>query len=136
MSLGNAFPVRSTIPDTVKVQGVWTGGGAAANMTKATADWNRGIASVAYNAATGKYKVTFVDCGQQLIGGHAECVSTTGVITKRVSIIRSSFSASAKTVEIEVWTPATELVASALVDLVDTFKVMLSFEFAKNGPDA
>lgn len=134
MSMGDAFPVRSTIPDTVKAQGVWTGGGAAANMTQAAADWNRGITSVAYNASTGKYLITFTDVGQQVVGGHIECISTTGVINKDVSIVRASLSTSAKTLEIEVWTRATDTAAAALVDLATTFKLMITVEFAKNGP--
>ena len=136
MSTGNSFPVRSTVPDTVRVQGVWTGGGAAANCTKAAADWNRGIASVNYNAATGKYKITFVDVGQQIVYAHVECFSTTGVLTKDVAVIRGSFSVSAKTYEIEIRTKATDVAAAALVDLITTFGLMITFEFAKNGPDA
>lgn len=136
MALGNAFPVRSSIPDTIRVLGVWTGGGAAANMTKATADWNRGIASVAYNAATGKYLITFTDVGQQIVAYNISCTSTTGVIPKNVALLRNTFSASAKTVEIEIRTPATEAVATALVDLLTTFKICIDVTFAKNGPSA
>lgn len=136
MSTGASYPVRHTIPDVVTVGGVWTGGGAAANMTKATGDWNQGIASVAYNAATGNYRITFVDVGQQIIFAAVTCVSTTGVICKDVEVLRSTFSTSAKTLDIEVWTRATDVAAAALVDLLSTFKLLIKVEFAKNGPNA
>lgn len=136
MALGNAFPVRSSIPDTFRVLGVWTGGGAAANMTKATGDWNRGIASVNYNAATGKYLITFADVGQQIVAYNISCTSTTGVIPKDVALLRATLSQSAKTVEIEIRTPATDVAAAALVDLVSTFKILIDVTFAKNAPDA
>ncbi len=125
MSLGNAFPVRSTIPDTVKVQGVWTGGGAAANCTHADADWNRGIASVVYTA-TGIYTITFLDCGQQIVDYSLQVENATGVDPVVGKLVAGSFSSSAKTVSVEF--------GATLADLLTTDKLHITFEFAKNGP--
>lgn len=126
MSLGNAFPVRSTCPDTVKVQGTWTGGGAAADCTHVATDHNHGIASVAYNGATGKYLVTFVDCGQQIVDYSIQVEGATGVDPVVGQVIADSFSASAKTVALEF--------GATLIDLLTTNKLHLTFQFAKNAP--
>ncbi len=126
MTIGNAFPVRSTIPDLIEVAGVWTGGGAAADCTHAAADWNRGIASVAYNAATGKYLVTFVDCGQQIVKYSIQVEGDTGVDPVVGMVVAGSYSQSAKTVALEF--------GATLIDLLTTNKLHLSFTFAKNGP--
>lgn len=130
MSLGNSYPVRSTIPNTETIRGCWTGGGAATNCTKAAADWSRGIKSIAYNAATGKYLVTFYDNGQQIVGGQVECSGAAGAAKKQVHILRSTYSPSAKTVQLEVWTGP----AGALVDLLTTDVIMCEFVLATNKP--
>ncbi len=125
MSIGNAFPVRSTVPDTVKVQGTWTGGGAAASCTHDPLDWNRGIASVVYTA-TGKYTVTFVDCGQQIVDYSIQVEGGTGVDPVVGQVIAGSFDSAAKTVDLEF--------GATLIDLLTTDKLHLTFTFAKNGP--
>lgn len=130
MPIGNTSPYRSTIPGIDCVQGVWTGGGAAANCTRAAGDWNRGIASVNYNAATGKYLVTFIDVGTQIVWGRCEVMGAAGAAGKQVNVVRSTFNATAKTVQIEVWDTATP----SLVDLAATDKLCLKFEFSKNNP--
>ncbi len=127
MSLGNAFPVRSTVPDIVRVQGLWTGGGAAANMAVTSGDWNKGIASVAYNSATGKYLVTFIDCGDQIVWADAKVFRpTTGDDPLPANILLATFSASAKTIQVEF--------GATLTDIDTDEKVGFVFEFAKNGP--
>lgn len=126
MSIGNAFPVRSTVPDTVRVQGTWTGGGAAADCTVTAGDWNRGIESFKYNSATGKYKITFRDCGQQIIDYSLKVEGDTGVDPVHASVIAGTFSSSAKTVEVEF--------GATLIDLLTTNKIHVTFEFAKNAP--
>jgi hypothetical protein len=128
-------PKRSTIPSVICVQGVWTGAGAAANCTHSPADdWSQGIASVNYNAATGKYKITLTQRGQQIVGGHVEVCGAAGATKKTVHIIRSTYSTSAQTVEIEVWTEGTEAVAPALVDLATTDKILICLELAAAKP--
>jgi hypothetical protein len=130
MSIGNAFPVRSTSPDTVKVQGVWTGGGAAADCTHDAADHSHGIASVKYDSATGKYKITFVDVGQQIVGGDIKvCRAAASGAHLVTNIVRSTLSTSEKTVEFEV-----SDLSNTLTDLLTTDKILVNVEFAKNGP--
>ncbi len=127
MSLGNAFPVRSTVPDLTIVAGLWTGGGAAADMEVSDGDWNRGIASVAYNSATGKYLVTFVDTGPCLVHADAKVHRPTSgddPIGSNIDIV--SFDPVAKTVEVEF--------GATLVDIDTDEKVSFFFLFAKNGP--
>ncbi len=126
MSIGNAFPVRSTVPDTTKVQGTWTGGGAAADCTHDAADWNRGIESVKYNSATGKYKVKFMDCGQQLVDYSIQVEGATGVDPVVGMVVAGSLDTVAKTVDLEF--------GATLIDLLTTNKLHLTFVFAKNAP--
>lgn len=127
----NAFPKRTTVPGLTQVQGVWTGGGAAANCSKAAADHNEGIASIAYNAATGLYLVTFTDVGQQLVYASCEVAGLTTVAPVKASVIRGSYSRSAKTCQVEFYDHA-----GALIDLLTTDKVMCKFEFSNFAPDA
>lgn len=127
MSLGNSFPVRSVVPDTVKVQGVWTGGGNGADCTHDAADWNRGIESVKYDAGDGDgvYTIKFVDVGQQIVGFSVnECKEA--LATPRVwSLDLSSWDSAAKTVK---------AVASTGGGAATTSKLLISVEFTKNGP--
>lgn len=134
MSIGQAYPQRASLPNTNTVRGVWTGGGGTADCAKAAADASHGIKSIAYNAATGKYLVTLVDGGQQIVGGHIEFCGPAGATKKTVHIIRSTYSASAKTVQIEVWTQGTDLVAPALVVLATTDTLMCEFVMLANKP--
>ena len=129
MSLGNAFPLKSNLPDLVQVIGVWTGGGAATNCTKAAADWSRGITSLNYNAATGKYLITFTDVGQQIVSHSIAVCGLTTVDMVSVNLIRGSFSISAKTCEVEF-----SDLAGILLDLLTTDKILINVTFAKNAP--
>lgn len=133
MPLGNAYPVRSIIPDTKRVQGVWTGGGAAANCTQSSSDWSKGIASVNYNAATGKYKITFRDVGQQIVGGKIEVCRAAAAAPLLAVINRATFSIANKTVDFEVWDVDA---GSALTDLATTDKLLIDIQFATRAPDA
>ena len=127
MSLGNAFPVRSTVPDLTVVTGLWTGGGAAADMSVTSGDWNKGIASVAYNAATGKYLITFVDVGADIVHCEAKVHRpTSGDDPIGSNILIGTFSRTAKTVEVEF--------GATLVDIDTDEKVSFFFLFAKNSP--
>ena len=127
MSLGQAYPVRASIPDLFEVRGVWTGGGAAADMTKEEEDWSRGIASVAYNAATGKYLVTFVDVGQQLVDAEAK-VLRDGSGDDHIPgvVIWDSLDLDAKTIEVEF--------GDTLVDIATDTKVIFHFVWARQAP--
>jgi hypothetical protein len=132
--MSSASTLRSTLPGVVAVKGVWTGAGGVANCTVATGDWSKGIRSIAYNAATGKYKITLTARGQQIVGGHIEVCGAAGATKKIVHIIRSTYSPSAQTVEIEVWTQGTEAVGPALVALATTDKLLVSLELAQSKP--
>ncbi len=125
-SIGDAFPIRSTVPGLIEVRGTWTGGGAAADCTHVATDWSRGIASVAYNAATGCYLVTFTECGQQLVDASVHVENLTGVDPVVGKIVAATFSASAKTVAVEF--------GATLADLLTTDKAHFCFIFAKCAP--
>lgn len=134
MALGNASPVLSSIPKR-EVAGVWTGGGSAANCTKAAADWSKGISSVAYNAATGKYRITLSDFGQQLLpGSRIDVCRAAGASPIRVNIIRSSLAPSAATgtatLDFEVWQDDAVSGIPALLDLLTTDKLLINLVFA------
>ena len=130
MSLGNAFPVRSSVPDTIRVQGVWTGGGAAADCTHAAADFSRGISSIAYTAATGCYTITFTDVGQQIVGWKITTGQQTGVNPLAFCLRNGTFSATTKSVIFEV--SASD--SGTLTDLLTTDKLYVEFEFATSPP--
>lgn len=130
MALGNAYTQRSTIPGATEVGGVWTGGGAAADMTNdETTAWNRGIVSVAYNAATGKYLMTFTDVGQQVIGFSACVASATGDGPLFITPVKGSLSTSAKTLAVECNDGS-----GTLTDLPATAEVQFNVKFAQQKP--
>ena len=129
MSLGQAFPVRASIPDLYEVRGKWTGGGAAADMTNPDADWSRGIESVKYNAATGKYKVKFVDVGQQLVDASANVLrDDSGDDPIFAVVIWDSLDLVAKTIEVEFGG------AAILADIATDTKVCFHFVWARQSP--
>ncbi len=128
VQLGQAYPVKANIPGLRFVVGKWTGGGAAADMTVASGDWNDGIASVAYNAATGKYLVTFEEVGQQIVHCDAKVHRPTTGDDPIVSNIQlDSFDRSAMTIEVEF--------GATLADIDTDEKVTFLFVFATVAPD-
>lgn len=126
--VGNGFPLKSSVPGLFKIAGVWTGGGAATDCSKSATDWSRGIDTVKYNAATGKYKVTFLECGQQLVNHICRIDGATGVTPVISVVVAGSFDPVAKTLSLETYAGA------ALIDLLVTNKLHLGFIFAKNAP--
>ena len=133
MSLGNASVVRSTVPDQTEVRGVWTGGGAATDCSRATGDANKGIISFKYNAATGKYRVTLTDVGQQILDATCNVSRVSGSIPLSANVIRGSLNVANKTVDIEFWSVAAG--AHTLTDLAATDKVLVTIVFTKNQPN-
>ncbi len=125
MPIGNAFPVRSTIPGLKTVGGVFTGGGAATSCTQAATDWNRGIVSVVY-VSTGRYTVNFLDVGQQLVGYSIQVDGAAGVDPVVGQLITGSFDSTTKLCVLEF--------GATLIDLLTTNKLYLSFTFATNAP--
>lgn len=131
MSLGNAFPVRSNVPDLIEVRGVWTGGGSAANCTHTSTDWSVGIASINYDGATGKYTITFVDVGAQLLEAKVDIHRVAGEAPLVANVPLGSFSTTTKQLDFEVWDVDG---TSALTDIPATAKVCVKAVFAKNIP--
>lgn len=128
MSLGNASVVRSTYPDDTHVRGLFVGGGAAASCTKDLVVGAKGIISMAYSGATGKYLITFLDVGitiMDITGTISRAANTAPLVMKPVL---STFSASAKTVSVEIW----DLATPTLTDLLTTDKICLNITFIKN----
>lgn len=130
MSLGQAHLDKSTLPGLIHVQGVWTGGGAASAMTHTSTDWSRGIVSIAYNSATGKYLITFTDVGQQIVGDSCKVWTASGDKPWTAVVIRSSLSTTAKTVEVEIW----DQDGDALSDLGTSQKLAVDITFAPAAP--
>lgn len=128
MALGNAYEARCTVPDATEVTGVWTGGGAAADCTHTSTDWSKGIASIAYAGATGKYTITFTDVGQQLIGWTATVLRATTEDPMFFLPIAGTLSTSAKTLSVEC------NVGGTLTDALTTDKILINAKFAKQKP--
>lgn len=123
---------RSNIrSDKSKVEGVWTGGGAAADCTQSQDDHSAGITAVAYNGATGKYRVTVTEWGQQLVPGtHVEVHRAAAAAALVANVVRSvTVSGNTATVDFEVWS-----LAGALTDLATTDKVAITLAFSKTKP--
>lgn len=131
MGKGASYPRRHAVPGTFSVEGVWTGGGAAADMTVTSGDWNRGITSIKYNSATGKYKITFRDFGQQVIGFNASVAAATGVDPLIPVKVTGTYDKSLGTMELEITTPA-----GTLTDLPTTSKMRIEVIFADGAPPA
>jgi hypothetical protein len=125
MSKTGKFPVKSRTSGVVLVAGRWTGGGAAANCTKAA---GRGIASVNYNSATGKYLVTFEDTFGQLVAFTATCGNASGTTTHNTaSYDIANWSASAGTMPICI----SDVASPTLQDLATTEEISIIAVFAE-----
>lgn len=122
--------VKSNIGGEVQlVQGTWIGGGAAANCTRTSTDQGAGITSVNYNAATGKYRITVTEWGQQLAPGtHIEVHRAAGAAPRVVNVVRAiTVSGTTATIDFEVWDMATP----SLVDLAAADTITITLAFAK-----
>ncbi len=127
------YPKGATsVPGLKTVQGVWTGGGSAADCAVASGDWNRGITSIAYTAATGCYTITFSECGSAIVGWQISTGQQTGVNPLAFCLRNGTFSSSAKTVIFEV--SASD--SGTLTDLLTTDKLYVKFEFSSFPPGA
>lgn len=126
---GNRFPVRANAPSLWTAHGVFTGAGAAANCTKTTGAVQGGIASVNYNAATGKYRITFVCVGQQILQFRATVGRADAAVPLFAFPVHSSFNRTNKTLDINVRTEA------ALTDLAATDQIQIEVDFTDLGPN-
>ena len=123
--------ILSNLPTViVEVGGVWTGGGAATNCTRATADHSAGVTSVNYNAATGRYKITLAEWGAQLLpGSHITIHRAAAAAPLIVNLVRAITVASgAATVLFDVWDVATP----TLTDLATTDTIDIVLRMAKS----
>lgn len=82
----------------VRVRGRWTGGGAAADCTRTS---GRGITSVKYNSATGRYIITFDSVGEVFLGALFSVQGAAGAATSFIAR-PTVYSASGKTLTIDV----------------------------------
>lgn len=126
--LGNASPVRANLPEVQYVMGVWTGAGAA-DLTHTSTDWSAGISSVD-QTATGKYTIHLSEWGQQIVDASIEVLHTTAAAKQHAGLVKGTFSTSAGTVDFEVFTAAT----GVLADVVSGDKVLIKIGFVKKAP--
>lgn len=124
MALGNASMMRLNEPNTQCVSASFTGGGAATAWTKVDGD---GISAVTYNAATGKFKVTFNDVGVSILAAWGTVNRAAGSAPLIINFVPSTLSQTAKTVDIEVW----DLATPSLVDPANTTTAYLFVIFKK-----
>lgn len=89
--------------NVISVKGRWAGGGAAGNCTRTS---GRGISSVDYNSATGKYVITFAEVGEYFLGARIDIMSADGASTSFLGR-PCVYSASAKTLTVNVSDVAT-----------------------------
>jgi len=116
------------IPNTVRVTGRWAGGGAASDCTKVK---SAGITSVAYNAATGAYKITFDNVGEVFLGGTIQVHSTAGTTATARVVNTQAYSSTNRTLTIFVVDVATPTAK----DLATTEELWIDVVFADtDGP--
>jgi len=121
----NGGPIRSTSRkgSTSRDTARFTGGGAAANCARVVGD---NIRSVNYNAATGKYIVTFNEVGGVIGFASAQVHAVAAGANVLARLVFASFSASAKTIQLETYTDA-----GAAVDLLTTAHLCIEIEWSQ-----
>lgn len=124
MKTGN-FLVKSRSSQTVVIAARYAGGGAAANCTKVA---GRGISSVNYNAATGKYLITFEDTHPALLAITITCGSGQTTAAQNVANYDpANYSATAGTMPFFV----TDVATPTAQDLLTTEEVSIIAVFAE-----
>jgi hypothetical protein len=96
-------PVVATAVRPIMIAGTWLGGGAASNCTRQT---GRHITSVNYNAAAGRYIITFASVGEVFLGCWLSVQGAAGAATSFIAR-PTVYSASAGTLTIDVTDLAT-----------------------------
>lgn len=119
----NKWPPHHLENSVAAISGIATGGGAAADMT-ITAGC-RGITSIAYNAATGAYLITFAEVGANFLGAWFSVLSATGTTTAYVAhpVV---YSAANKTLSIYV----SDIATPTAHDLSTSEQLMIRVEWA------
>ena len=121
MGMGNAFPKRCTSPNLRTVEGAWLGAGAA-NMTKVNGS---GILSVVRTGA-GTFTITFADIGVQVRNATVQVHTLATVAPQIAKVNLATFSTSARTLQLEIWSlagaltdPAAGTTVHIMVDMSD-----------------
>ncbi len=96
-------PGRALGSKPIRLRGRWAGGGASADCTRVS---GRGISSVAYNAAVGRYTITFKHVGEVFLGAILSVQGAAGAATTFVAR-PTVYTASTKTLTIDVTDCAT-----------------------------
>jgi hypothetical protein len=128
---GGFSPPLTSPSGTREIIAVFAGGGAAADCTKVSGT-SRGVTSLTYNAATGKYKFTFDGVAGKYLGAVFTVTSATGAAA---ALIMRPAGAPAydhgdRTLTVEV----TNLAATpALADLATTEEVFAKFYWEEHG---
>ncbi len=102
----------------IAVIGAWLGGGTSADCTRQS---GRGITSVAYNSATGQYKITFREVGKVYLGALFSVQGAAGAATSFIAR-PTVYSASGKTLTFDV----TDLATPTNHDLATTEVVTIA----------
>lgn len=94
-----SYRVDSAVSSQIEVHGRWLGAGGTNNCTKVS---GVGISSVNYNAATGKYIITFSNVGATYLGCVLTVQNAADTNTGMKVAVPVAYSASAKTLTIDV----------------------------------
>ena len=121
ISTSQKSPGRVLATNAVRLRGRWKGGGAAADCTRES---GRGIASVAYNGATGRYKITFAEVGEVYLGAVFSVQGAAGAATSFMAR-PTVYSATDKTLTFDV----TDLATPTNHDLATSEYVTIDVEW-------
>ena len=125
MTTGNAYPQQHSVPNVYEVTSLFACAGTTLNMTKV---YGNGIASVV-RTADGKFTVTFTPgfFGAALLHAEVEVHTVAAAAPLKAKVNWATYSASAGTVDIEVW----DLATPSLAIPASTAKCCLNFKFIK-----
>ncbi len=119
------WPAKHTQVGVVTSWARFAGGGAAADCTRVASSGGRNVASVAYNSATGTYKITFREVGEVFLGATFHVMAATGAATSFIAR-PTVYSASGKTLTFDV----TDLATPTNHDLATTEQIWITASWA------
>lgn len=120
---GKLIPQTTGVTDFV--QGVWVGGGSAADCTRESGS---GIDSVAYNAATGAYNITLTGRYQALRGWSFGLMNAATAAAQNVATLTSY---TASTGVLAIW--VTDVATPTGQDLATTEKISINLWLCTEG---
>lgn len=116
--IGSSSRNGAVVRDTAR----FLGGGAAANCTRVYGD---NVRSVTYNAATGRYLITFAEtAGGVIRWASAQVMPASAGANVLARLIMSSYNAANRTIQLETYTDA-----GLAVDLLAANTLFLEFEW-------